>query len=189
MDLLSLPYDVRYLIYKELFPTSKQIYIQALGRKLYVRLPRSQTICLPLLRRCPPLHREATEFLYNNYLFNIMGRKSDCLATYERFVRALARHANDEVHVDAFSNGEHASTMCISVHTGNGKIAMLERRARGVPIPISSIKQELIQRGTTARAMKVRRDHCYGRMFIVVSSILLGLLVVLFASQSQAEVR
>ncbi|EME39717.1 hypothetical protein DOTSEDRAFT_28830 [Dothistroma septosporum NZE10] len=181
MDLLSLSYDVRYLIYQQLFPSSPQIYIQALDKKLYVRLPRSQTIDTSLLRTCRQLNSEAAEFLYSNYLYNIMGGKVDCLATYETFVKALRRHANDEVHVNAFSNGDHASTMCISVHTGRGKMAMLERRGRGVPMPISRIEQEVFERQTTARMSRLMQHYAGGRIKMTVMLAFLGTLVALLA--------
>ncbi|KAK4500464.1 hypothetical protein PRZ48_008653 [Zasmidium cellare] len=146
--LLNLPYDIRFLVYQHLFPASgKQIYLQAYGKPhndLHsIMQVDKQPMTTPLLLVCRQLHSEAGDYLYNTYLFNIVGRKRDVLAQYGRFLSVLERHANDEVHVDAFTNGWHSSTMCVSLHTGEGKKAMLERRERGVAKSIEEVWDEV----------------------------------------------
>jgi hypothetical protein len=145
--LLELPYDIRFLIYQRLFPPSEQIYIQVQnGGKLRAILADSGsepgTICTPILRSCKALYAEATGYLYNNYLFNIVGIKSDCLSHYKPFLATLEKHARNEVRVNAFSNGEHSATMCISLQAGDAKMTVLNRRRRGQPKAIEQLEKE-----------------------------------------------
>ncbi|KAK3718362.1 hypothetical protein LTR37_005175 [Vermiconidia calcicola] len=123
MDLLSLPYDIRHQIYLHLLPQTEQIYIQVLGRTLTSMVPVSTS----LLRTCKVLNIEASRFLYNSYLFNIIGRKKDCLTAYEKFLNTVNRYARQKVHVNAFSNGSHSSTSWRSSNGNAGKTR--ERRA------------------------------------------------------------
>ena len=130
--LLRLPYDLRYAIYQHLFPEGEQIYVQAYENGVRIRLPEGG-IPTDLLQTCSQLHHEAGGFLYNSYLFNIIGTKNDCLANYKPFLRTLRRHARSEVNINAFSNGDHSSTMCISLQAGDVKMGVLSRRRRGEP--------------------------------------------------------
>lgn len=123
------------------------MYIQATRRTLTSITP-DQAIPTALLRTCRQLHLEAAEYLYSRYLFNIIGRKEDCLARYGPFLRTMSKHVNDEVHVDAFSNGPHSATMCISMHSGNGKIEILNRRDRGVRRTIEEMQLEMAERNS-----------------------------------------
>ncbi|KAF2158881.1 hypothetical protein M409DRAFT_30668 [Zasmidium cellare ATCC 36951] len=143
--LLNLPYDIRFLIYQHLFPAGKQMYLQAYGKPRHglKSIMGDHPVTVPLLRVCRLLNSEGSDYLYNTYLWNIVGRKYDVLAHYGRFLTVLERYANDEVHVDAFTNGWHSSTMCVSLHTGEGKKAMLSRRDRGVAKSIEEVWEEV----------------------------------------------
>lgn len=142
MHLLALPYDVRHLIYSHIFPTGQQVYIQAFNGALR-GITIEHHIPIQLLRTCKHLHAEAGEFFYNAYLFNIIGRKRDCLSTYDIFMRVATKHARDTVQLHAFSNGSHSTTMCLSIHIGDGKLALLRGRQRGEPKTISELQREL----------------------------------------------
>jgi len=140
--LLSLPYDVRYLIYEHLFPPDEQIYIQVIDGTMKSILPEHH-ISTNLSRVSRHFHAEANDYLYNNYLFNIVGTKKDCLASYESFAGTLRKYAKDDVRINAFSNGVHSSTMCVSLHAGDGKMVLLNRRMRGEPREIREMREEL----------------------------------------------
>lgn len=139
--LLALPHDIRHCIYQQLFPTGEQIFIQAYNKRLHAKLAES---CIPtnILLVCRDLHVEASEFLYNGYLFNLVGPKVDCLAIYKPFLRTLRKYARSEVNVNAFSNGEHSATMCISLQAGVAKMGVLNRRGRGEPKTIRELEEE-----------------------------------------------
>ena len=145
MHLLALPYDVRYQIYRHVFPFGEQIYIQAFRSTLKSITPE-HTIPTELLLTCRALNRETSEFLYNNYLFNIIGTKKDCLATYTGFLETVEKHARNKVHIDAFSNGSHSVTMCFSIQAGEGRMPILERRKRGERKGIEELKREVALR-------------------------------------------
>lgn len=143
MALLALPYDVRYQIYEHLFPPGPQIYIQVLGQMLLPMTPANNRLSTALLYTCRALNEEASEYLYNRYLFNVIGTKPQCLAAYKGFLQTVEKYARHEVHVNAFSNGAHSSTMCISIHSGEGRTAMLMRRERGEPKAIDELEKEV----------------------------------------------
>ncbi|KAK3116084.1 hypothetical protein LTR53_003926 [Teratosphaeriaceae sp. CCFEE 6253] len=88
------------------------------------------------------LCREASDILYNSYLFNIVGTKTDCLAHYTRFLRTMRRYARSEVNINAFSNGDHSATMCLTLQAGDLRMPILNRRARGQPIAIQDLREE-----------------------------------------------
>lgn len=147
-QLLSLPYDIRYLIYQHLLPQTEQLYIQAFpasDRKhtLQVLLPDASIPTAPLLV-CRALHSELSELLYNSYLFNLVGTKKDCLAGYRPFLRTLRLYARkgEVVHVNAFSNGGHSATMCLSLQAGEGKMGVLNERQRGLPRTLRELEEE-----------------------------------------------
>ncbi|SMQ52464.1 unnamed protein product [Zymoseptoria tritici ST99CH_3D7] len=62
-----------------------------------------------LLRTCRQLHLEAAEYLYSRYLFNIIGRKEDCLASPRRCVQQRPTLSN-HVHLNAFREWEDRDT-------------------------------------------------------------------------------
>ena len=139
--LLTLPYDVRYLIYRQLFPPEEQLYIQAYGTELRsMRLPGLPIHVLLVSRQ---INDEAVGFLYNNYLFNIVGTKEHCLASYKIFLEPLHRHARNSVRMDVFSNGPHSATMCISLQAGDAKTDVLDKRQRGQRKSIREIEAEV----------------------------------------------
>lgn len=145
--LCSLPYDIRHLIYQHVFPSGQQIYVQAFGSNGLQSIHPQHGIPIESFRACRLLNDEASGFLYNNYLFNIIGLKKDCLAAYEAFVHTAQKYARREVRVHAFSNGTHSKTMCISVHAGDGKLGIVERRERGVLKDISELEHEVFLDG------------------------------------------
>lgn len=142
MHLYDLPYDVRSQIYDHLFPKTQQIYIFIIQNTLRAIIPDDR-IPTELLLTSPEFYTEASEYLYNGYIFNLLGTKKDCLANYKIFHQILQKHARDKVHVHAFSNGAHSSTMCISFQAGDSKLALLERRSRGQLRTIPQIELEL----------------------------------------------
>jgi hypothetical protein len=142
MHFLALPYDVRHMIYQHLYPPESQLYIQVVSKNLLF-LPRERTIPTALLRTSRAINREASEYLYNNYLFNIIGSKMDCLERHVVFLQTMRKYAREEVHVDMFGNGEHSQTMCISVQAGEAKMALLKSRERGEPKTLRQIMDEL----------------------------------------------
>ena len=138
---LALPYDIRYLIYQEIFPRDEQLYIQALDKSLRSILPEGN-LPTSIFRVDRQLHHEASEFLYNGYLFNIVGTKKNCLANYKPFLQTLRKHARNEVNMNAFSNGNHSATMCLSLQAGDAKMALINRRRRGEPKTILELQEE-----------------------------------------------
>ncbi|KAK5134330.1 hypothetical protein LTR08_006759 [Meristemomyces frigidus] len=141
IPLLALPYDIRYLIYQQLFPPDEQLYVQAQGTKLQSMRPEGLPTHVLLVSR--QINAEASGYLYNSYLFNIVGTKKDCLANYETFLQPLRKHARKSVRIDAFSNGVHSATMCISLQAGEAKSDVLNRRARGQRRTIQEMEDEL----------------------------------------------
>lgn len=153
---VSLPYDIRFLIYQHLFPPGHQIYIQALSfaptrsprtALLHAINPPGYSIPTNFLLTNRQLHQEASEYLYNSYLFNIVGLKPDCLAGYERLADVIRKYAREEVHVDAFSNGEHSQTMCMSLYCGEDKSDAVSKRKRGLFVSIRDMTEECRARG------------------------------------------
>ncbi|KXT11936.1 hypothetical protein AC579_8570 [Pseudocercospora musae] len=138
---LALPYDVRFLIYQNAFPAGKQIYIQASPDAIHSITTSS--VPISLLSTCHSMDREAGEYLYNNYLFNLVGRKQDCLKHYETLQKTMEKYTRAHVHVDAFSNGDHSKTMAIALHAGEGKVEMLKRRERGLKKTIRQLREEV----------------------------------------------
>ncbi|KAK0261694.1 hypothetical protein LTR91_006625 [Friedmanniomyces endolithicus] len=138
-QLLSLPYDVRYLVYKELFPREEQIYLHAYEKTLKTISPAG-TIAANVLLVCRQLHAETGGFLYNGYLFNLVGTKNDCLANYKPFLRTLRKYARDEVNINAFSNGDHSATICLSLQAGDARMGILNRRRRGEPKTLQELQ-------------------------------------------------
>lgn len=141
VNLLTLPYDVRPAIYQQLFPPHEQIYIQAFGARLRFISP-GDGLPLQLFLVCKDLSAEARAYLYNSYLFNIVGTKNDCLKAYKSFETILHRHARHAVRINAFSNGQYSATMCISMQSGDVKMGVLNRRRRGEARTIREMELE-----------------------------------------------
>lgn len=184
MNLLALPYDIRHKIYEHSFPPGQQIYIQVLGSELKSITPEYK-IPNGLLLTCRALNAEANEYLYNSYLFNIIGTKQDCLSAYKSFLANVKKHARDEVHVDAFSNGAHSSTMCISIHSGAGRVAMLERRERGERKEIAELEYEVASSAASRRSPRSWTNSTYAITLLTLPLrdiiLTMALVVLLFA--------
>ncbi|KAK1059380.1 hypothetical protein LTR12_012637 [Friedmanniomyces endolithicus] len=153
-QLLALPYDIRYLIYKELFPREEQIYLHAYEKTLRTISPGG-TIAANILLVCRQLRVEAGGFLYNGYLFNLVGTKKDCMANYKPFLRTLRKYARDEVNINAFSNGDHSATICLSLQVGDTKMGILNRRRRGEPKTLQELQAEQVPAGWVMRVIAV----------------------------------
>jgi hypothetical protein len=187
MDLLSLPYDIRYKIYEHVFPPGKQIYIQAFGANNLQSWPQTLRSITPdhgiptnILSTCRALQAEGSEYLYNNYLFNIIGTKHHCLDAYNDFLSTVKKYARNEVHVNAFSNGSHSSTMCLSIHCGEGRTAMLRRRERGEPKAIDELEKEVAANRSLQES--TARSGAYRSLYLrQICGAIIGLLVLLFS--------
>ncbi|CAK3841524.1 hypothetical protein AC579_8570 [Lecanosticta acicola] len=154
--LLTIPYDIRFLIYQHLFPPGSQIYVQALphasgqytaARPLMAIHPSGSRISTELLLTNRRLGTEGSEYLYNSYLFNVIGLKPDCLSNYERIADVMRKYAREEVHVDPFSNGEHSKTMCMSIYCGQDKSDAVSRRNRGLYVDLRDMIEECRAQG------------------------------------------
>lgn len=152
MSFLDLPYDIREQIYIHLFPRTRHLYLHA-TEDGPIHLPiHDAEIPTAFLRTCKALNQEASEYLYNGYQFDVVGRKTDCVVHYQNIHALVQKFARDEVHVRAFSNGPDSSTGCISILVGEAKLARLEGRRRGQPTTIKrlwdeeKIKQASVQR-------------------------------------------
>lgn len=181
LTLLSLPYDIRFLIYQHVFPTPPQIYLQALQDKSITAIIADGTIDTSILLTCRAVHTEAAGYLYNTYLFNLIGTKEDCLRSHKSFLQTLQNYARDEVHINAFSNGVHSDTMCISMHTGDGKTAILRGRRRGVETTLSEIREE-IQLGRASPSAWSRGWTVGGISIVSLFAVMIGWLVQMFLS-------
>ena len=183
MHLLALPYELRSEIYRHAFPPGQQIYLQAHSKTLSA-ITQEHRIPTGLLLTCRALNTEICEHLYNGYLFNIVGKKIDCLSTYEPFEITLRKHARDLVHVDAFSNGSHSSTMCISLQAGEARMTMLKERERGEPTTILEMRKEVGMPEASASRLSTRvisqirqRPHLLAAAICAIVAILVALVM------------
>lgn len=142
MPFLDLPYDVRYAIYQHLFPRVPQLYLHAASDGLRYLPQQDAEIPVAWLRVNRALHVEGSEYLYNNYLLNIVGRKQDCLSHYTKVLATVKKYARTETHLRAFSNGLGSSTGAMSIAVGDAKLEMLENRQRGDPKSMDQFAQE-----------------------------------------------
>lgn len=174
MHFYDLPYDVRSQIYQHLFPTSEQVYVWIIKNTLRAIIPHGR-IPIELLVTSKALYSETSEYLYNGYLFNLIGTKRDCLKNYERFLTTLQKHAREPCFVHAFSNGPHSSTMCISMQAGKAKMALLERRSRGQLRTISQIKSEVALTADRQQRRSGVNSWTRLRLLFIASFILVAL--------------
>lgn len=142
---LSLPYDIRYLIYEHLFPPGSQVGILAWGDSIKAFLPKGHNrIPVQLLRTCKFLRAEAGAFLYTKYVFNFFGTKDDCLGVFADFRDVMRRYVRgEEVRVQALSNGPHSSTGGICLGVSDAKMDLVRLRGRGQPVEIEDMKREV----------------------------------------------
>lgn len=141
-NLCSLPYDIRYLIYQYLFPACEQIYLHAFQNSLQM-INSAADLPTSLFYVNRLLGHESAAFFYNHYLFNVVGITQHCLSSYPTFMRVLQKHTHQNVRLDAFSNGEHSATCCLSFQGGNTKAEVLEKRARGEKQSIEQLKHRV----------------------------------------------
>ncbi|KAF2231038.1 hypothetical protein EV356DRAFT_507818 [Viridothelium virens] len=172
LHLLSLPYDIRHLIYEHLFPQDPQLYIHAQDAG-FASITPNFPIPTSIFRINQVLGHEASEYFYNRYLFNIIGTKHDCLIAYKPFMMTLKKYSRDAVRMDAFGNGRQSQTMCISLQAGQSKLAVLRSRRRGVPMPDEEIQTEMLKVEKEAAARKASLPL---RFASCISKTLLGCL-------------
>ncbi|KAF2720248.1 hypothetical protein K431DRAFT_285919 [Polychaeton citri CBS 116435] len=142
--LLSLPYDVRHAIYQQLFPPGQQLYLHGdMTGQVRMMMPPDVSIPNNFLLVCRELHREGSEYLYNRYLFNVIGTKRGCLKSYRTFQDTMAKYTRCPIRIDAFSNGDHSATSCICLQAGESQLRVLERRRRGQPTTLGKLKTEV----------------------------------------------
>jgi hypothetical protein len=145
LHLLSLPYDIRWMIYSHLFPSLRQIYLMA-SKESINPMMRPGSLSIGILLTCRQLHSEASDHLFNNYLFNIIGYKKHCMAHYKPLYELMERYAKHGANVEILDNGTLSSTACVSIHAKNGHVeAMLHVRQRGVPRDLKEVEEEAAQ--------------------------------------------
>lgn len=107
---------------------------------------RPGSLSIGILLTCHQLHSEASDYLFNNYLFNIIGYKKHCMAHYKPLYELMERHAKHGANVEILDNGELSSTACVSIHAKNGHVeTMLHVRQRGVPRDLQEVEKEAAQ--------------------------------------------
>lgn len=145
LHLLSLPYDIRWIIYSHLFPSLRQIYLMA-SKESINPMMRPGSLRTDILLTCHQLHSEASDYLFNNYLFNIIGYKKHCMAHYKPLYGLMERYTKHGANVEILDNGTLSSTACVSIHAKNGHVeAMLHVRQRGVPRDLKEVEEEAAQ--------------------------------------------
>lgn len=182
--LLTLPYDIRHLIYAQLFPSGPQLYIHVLGSgnsnssNSLACISPAHSLPTGLLRVNRQLHAEGSGYLYNRYLFNLVGTKRDCLAGHGSFVETVRRYSRvgGEVRVDAFSNGRHSATMCVSVMAGESKVGVLRARERGELVRMEEVAAEVAAEGAGAWRWEVRLLQERTSEYLQLASLFLLLL-------------
>jgi hypothetical protein len=145
LHLLALPYDVRWIIYSHLFPSLRQVYLMA-SKESINPMMRPGSLSTGILLTCHQLHAEASDYLFNNYLFNIIGYKKHCMAHYKPLYKLMQRYAKHGANVEILDNGTLSSTACVSIHAKDGHVeAMLHVRQRGVPRELKEVEKEAAQ--------------------------------------------
>ena len=145
LHLLSLPYDIRWIIYSHLFPSLRQVYLMA-SKESINPMMRPGSLSTGILLTCRQLHSEASDYLFNNYLFNIIGYKKHCMAHYKPLYNLMERYAKHGANVEILDNGTLSSTACVSIHAKSGHVeAMLHVRKRGVPRDLKEVEKEAAQ--------------------------------------------
>ena len=142
LHLLSLPYDVRYIIYSHLFPSLGQLYLMASRESIHPMM-RPGSLSMEIFLTCRQLHLEASGYLFNNYLFNIIGYKKYCMAHYRPINLLVERYAKNGSSIEILDNGLLSSTACVSIHAKGGRVeAVLQVRQRGVTRNLEEVERE-----------------------------------------------
>lgn len=95
---------------------------------------------------CHQLQVEASDYLFNNYLFNIIGHKKHCMAHYKPVYTLMERYAKHGAKIEILDNGTLSSTACVSIHAKSRYVeAMLRGRERGVPRDLKEFEDEAAQ--------------------------------------------
>lgn len=144
LHLLSLPYDVRYLIISHLFPSSslKQMYLMAYRDGVHP-MGRPDSLHMDIFLTCRQLRMEASDHLFNNYLFNIIGYKKHVMLHYKPINLLMERYAKQGSSIEFLDNGVLSSTACVSIFAKGGRVeAMLQARQRGVTRGLEEVERE-----------------------------------------------
>jgi hypothetical protein len=142
LHLLSLPFDIRYLIYSHLFPELRQLYLMASRDSIHPMM-RPGSLSMSIFLTCRQLQLEASGYLFNNYLFNIIGYKKHCMANYKPINLLVERYAKHGSSIEILDNGALSSTACVSIHAKGGRVeAVLQVRQRGVTRNLEEVEKE-----------------------------------------------
>lgn len=146
--LLSLPYDIRCLIYSHLFPKEPQIYIAAArnrsGKLTLYPMHARHDLSFGICRASQQLNAEVAGYVYNNYLFNIVGTKKDIMAIYRPISKVMTKYARTKVQIDVLDNGPLSVTACVSIYVSGGRVAQkAARRQRGNPRNFKEVQDEI----------------------------------------------
>lgn len=145
LHLLSLPYDIRWIIYSHLFPSLQQVYLMA-SKEGINPMMRPGSLKPDIFLTCRQLQAEASDYFFNNYLFNIIGYKQHCMAHYKPLYELMDRYAKHGASVEVLDNGTLSSTACVTIHAKDGHVeATLRARRRGVPRDLKEVEEEVAQ--------------------------------------------
>jgi hypothetical protein len=145
LHLLSLPFDIRWIVYSHLFPSLRQIYLMA-SKESVNPMMRPGSLGTDVFLVCRQLQAEASDYLFNNYLFNIIGYKKHCMAHYKPVYELVERYAKHGVNIEILDNGNLSSTACVSIYAKEGHVeAVLHVRQRGVQRDLKEVEEEAAQ--------------------------------------------
>lgn len=143
LHLLTLPYDIRYTVYSHFFPSLQQIYLMADHDGLSSMMT-PDSIGTNLSLTCRQLQAEAGDYIFNNYLFNVIGYKKHCMAHYRPVYSLMERYAKHGASNQILDNGSLSSTACVSIYAKDGHVeGMLRARQRGVLRDYEDVEEEI----------------------------------------------
>lgn len=176
LHLLSLPYDVRYLIYSHLFPSLRQIYLMASRESIHPMMSPG-SLGMDIFLTCRQLHLEASGYLFNNYLFNIIGYKKYVMTQYRPINLLVERYAKHGSSIEILDNGLLSSTACVSIHAKGGRVeAVLHVRQRGVTRNLEEVEKEAAELPDITDAPPNNFLRRYGgKMSEFAASVLIGM--------------
>lgn len=168
LHLLSLPYDVRFLIISNLFPSMKQVYLIAYRNSIHPMMPPG-SLHMHVFLTCRQLRMEASDYLFNNYLFNIIGYKKYCMVHYRPINLLMERYAKQGSGLEFLDNGMLSSTACVSIHAKGGRVeAMLQARQRGVTRDLEQVEKEAAELPELMEESPGWFKLCVDRIFYVL---------------------